>query len=64
MEPESYVYPLPYELYEEHQIRRYGFHGTSHRYVASRAAELLGQRHQRSENYYLPSGQWFFHYRC
>ncbi|WP_270739434.1 acetate kinase [Massilioclostridium coli] len=43
MEPESYVYPLPYELYEEHQIRRYGFHGTSHRYVASRAAELLGK---------------------
>ena len=39
----AYIYPLPYELYEQHQVRRYGFHGTSHRYVAGRAAELLGQ---------------------
>ena len=39
----SYVYPLPYELYEEHGIRRYGFHGTSHRYVALRAAEILAR---------------------
>ena len=39
----AYHYPLPYELYEQHQVRRYGFHGTSHRFVAARAAELLGQ---------------------
>lgn len=37
----AYMYPLPYRLYEEHGIRRYGFHGTSHRYVSMRAAELL-----------------------
>lgn len=39
----SYMYALPYELYENHKIRRYGFHGTSHKYVAMKAAELLGQ---------------------
>lgn len=39
--PASYLYALPYELYEKDHIRRYGFHGTSHRYAAERAAELL-----------------------
>ena len=38
----AYMYALPYELYERHRIRRYGFHGTSHRYVARRAATLMG----------------------
>lgn len=38
-----YIYPLPYKYYEEKQIRRYGFHGTSHRYVAARAAEAVGK---------------------
>ena len=37
----AYLYALPYELYEKYRIRRYGFHGTSHRYVARRAASLL-----------------------
>jgi acetate kinase len=41
MPPAAYLYGLPYELYEKYRIRRYGFHGTSHRYVASRAMELL-----------------------
>ncbi len=41
MPPAAYLYGLPYELYEKYKIRRYGFHGTSHRYVASRALELL-----------------------
>ena len=41
MPPSAYLYGLPYELYEKYKIRRYGFHGTSHRYVASRAMELL-----------------------
>ena len=40
--PHAFLYPLPYVLYRRHQIRRYGFHGTSHFYVARRAAELLG----------------------
>lgn len=38
----AYMYALPYELYEKYRIRRYGFHGTSHRYVARRAATLMG----------------------
>ena len=39
----AYLYALPYELYEKYRVRRYGFHGTSHRYVAHRAAFLLGK---------------------
>lgn len=39
----AYMYALPYELYEKYRIRRYGFHGTSHRYVARRAAALMGK---------------------
>lgn len=41
MEDKAYIYPLPYRLYEEKRIRRYGFHGTSHRYVTGRAVEKL-----------------------
>ena len=43
MPPEAYFYGLPYVLYERHGIRRYGFHGTSHRYVSERLARLLGR---------------------
>jgi acetate kinase len=43
MEPKAYLYGLPYELYKRYKIRRYGFHGTSHRYVSKRAAELMGK---------------------
>ncbi len=42
MPPKAYMYALPYEYYEKYSIRRYGFHGTSHRYVSKRAAEFLG----------------------
>lgn len=42
MESMSYMYGLPYSLYEKYAIRRYGFHGTSHRYVSARACEILG----------------------
>jgi len=41
MPPQAFLYAIPYRLYEEHQVRAYGFHGTSHRYVASRAARML-----------------------
>ena len=41
MPPESYIYPIPYEYYEKYGVRRYGFHGTSHKYVAQRAAQIL-----------------------
>lgn len=43
MPERSYMYALPYEYYEKYKIRRYGFHGTSHRYVAMKAAEFLGK---------------------
>ena len=44
MPPEAYIYGLPYEYYEKYGVRRYGFHGTSHRYVSLRAAEILGKK--------------------
>ena len=40
----AYLYPIPYKYYEKYRIRRYGFHGTSHRYVSMRAAEMLGKK--------------------
>ncbi|NUJ18109.1 acetate kinase [Bacillus glycinifermentans] len=43
MPEQSYLYSLPYEYYEKYGIRKYGFHGTSHKYVTERAAELLGR---------------------
>lgn len=43
MKKESYIYPIPYEYYEKYKIRRYGFHGTSHKYVANRVAEIMGK---------------------
>jgi len=43
MPPVAFMYALPYEYYEEDKVRRYGFHGTSHKYVASRAADMLGK---------------------
>jgi acetate kinase len=43
MPEHAYIYPLPYEWYEKHSVRRYGFHGTSHLYVSKRAAVLLGK---------------------
>lgn len=43
MPKESYICPLPYELYEKFGIRRYGFHGTSHKYVANKVAEVMGR---------------------
>lgn len=42
MSKESYLYPIPYEYYEKYHVRRYGFHGSSHRYVSERCRELLG----------------------
>lgn len=45
----AYLYALPFELYEKYKIRRYGFHGTSHRYVARRFAELV-KRHKYKVN--------------
>jgi acetate kinase len=41
MKPENFLYALPYKRYENYKIRRYGFHGTSHRYVSQRMSEIL-----------------------
>ena len=43
MEPKAFLYGLPYRYYEKYKIRRYGFHGISHKYVSRRAAEFMGQ---------------------
>jgi acetate kinase len=43
MPPRAYLYAIPYELYEMNRVRRYGFHGTSHRFVAGECARLLGK---------------------
>ncbi len=43
MPPYSYLYAIPYEMYEKYGIRKYGFHGTSHKYVAHRASEIIGK---------------------
>ncbi len=44
MPREAYLYPVPYEWYEKHAVRKYGFHGTSHRYVSARTVGILGLR--------------------
>ncbi|MBO4548637.1 MAG: acetate/propionate family kinase, partial [Abditibacteriota bacterium] len=46
----AYMYALPYELYKEHGIRRYGFHGTSHKFVAKQAVEMLKEKGIRPED--------------
>ncbi|MBQ3020260.1 MAG: acetate kinase [Clostridia bacterium] len=56
MEDYAYIYPIPYELYEKHKIRRYGFHGTSHRYVAGKAQELLGNKNAKIITCHLGNG--------
>lgn len=43
MPPEAFLYAIPYELYQKYHVRRYGFHGTSHRYVSRRVCEILGR---------------------
>ena len=46
MPPEAYLYAIPFKYYEENKIRRYGFHGTSHKFVAPKAANLLGKKYE------------------
>ncbi len=52
----AYLYPLPYEYYEKYRIRRYGFHGTSHRYVSMRAAAMLGRTDLKLVTCHLGNG--------
>ncbi len=48
MDAKAYMYGIPHVLYEKYKIRRYGFHGTSHRYVSARACEILGKEYKTS----------------
>jgi len=50
MPKKAFMYALPYEAYKEHRVRRYGFHGTSHRYLAGRAVEKLFARGMKKED--------------
>ena len=56
MEEKAYIYPIPYELYEKYQIRRYGFHGTSHRFVCAKAMEILGKKDAKVITCHLGNG--------
>lgn len=56
MAPVDYLFPVPYEFYEKHDLRRYGAHGTSHRYLASEAEKMLGQKHLNLITCHLGSG--------
>ena len=57
MEPKAFLYGLPYQYYEIYKIRRYGFHGISHKYVSERAAQFMGQNPGRVKTIVLPSGK-------
>ena len=56
MPPKAYRYAIPTKYYEEDSLRRYGFHGTSHKFVARRAAELMGKKDFRMINCHLGNG--------
>ena len=56
MEPKAYRYAIPTEYYEKNAVRRYGFHGTSHKYVARRAAAILGKDEFKMVNCHLGNG--------
>ena len=54
---ERYIYPVPYRYYEKYKMRKYGFHGTSHRYVSSRVAELIGKKKEELKTVVCHLGQ-------
>lgn len=56
MPPEAYLYGLPYEMYEKYRIRKYGFHGTSHKYLSEQAMKLLGRKESRIITCHLGNG--------
>ena len=56
MEEKAFIYQLPYKYYEDHKIRKYGFHGISHRYVAGRLAEITGKSNLKIINCHLGQG--------
>ena len=56
MEEKAFIYPIPYELYEKYKIRRYGFHGTSHRFVCAEATKLIGDKNAKIITCHLGNG--------
>lgn len=56
MPPKAYIYGIPYELYEKYKIRRYGFHGTSHKYVSDRAMDILNNKNLKVITCHLGNG--------
>ena len=54
---ERYIYPVPYKYYEKYKVRKYGFHGTSHRYVSARVAELIGKKKEELKTVVCHLGQ-------
>lgn len=56
VEEKAYIYPIPYELYEKYKIRRYGFHGTSHRFVCDKAIKMLGKEDAKVITCHLGNG--------
>ncbi len=56
VEDYAYIYPIPYDLYERFKVRRYGFHGTSHRYVAGKAQEYLNDKNAKIITCHLGNG--------
>ena len=56
VEEKAYIYPIPYELYEKYKIRRYGFHGTSHRFVCQKAMKILDKEDAKIITCHLGNG--------
>ena len=56
MKPEAFLYPVPYEWYEKYGVRKYGFHGMSHNYIANRCAELLGKKDSKIVSCHIGNG--------
>lgn len=56
VEEKAYIYPIPYELYEKYKIRRYGFHGTSHRFVCGKVMDILGKSDAKVITCHLGNG--------
>ncbi len=56
LKPKSYIYALPYELYEKHHIRRYGFHGISHQRTAERAEQIINKKIEKIITCHLGGG--------
>jgi acetate kinase len=62
MEEKAFIYNLPYKYYEDYKIRKYGFHGISHRYIAGRISEIVGKKDIKVINCHLGQRSFFMCY--